>query len=222
MLFLTLIIGIILNAMGYIPPGNINLTVAQLTINKGMRQALYFILSFSIVEVFFTFGMMRFARWVMSDINVNDNVSELKLGTYVDTFMILLFLVMGTITWVNRKKLPKTRAEDNRSKKGSVFYGMLLGVLNPVQIPFWLFFGNYIILHEWITTDYLSLIIFSLGSGMGSALALYGYAHFAKYIQEKFTLSSHLINRAIAIFLFTLALYLIVKQAGIYLHWWVY
>ena len=222
MLFLTLIIGVLLNAMGYIPPGNINLTVAQLTINKGLRQALYFILSFSIVEVFFTFGMMRFARWVMSDIDVNDSVSELKLGTYVDAFMILLFLVMGTITWINRKKTPKTRADDNRSRKGSVFYGALLGVLNPVQIPFWLFFGNYIILHEWIRTDYLSLVIFSLGSGMGSALALYGYAHFAKYIQEKFTLSSYLINRSIAIFLFSLALYLTVKQSGIYMHWWAY
>ncbi|MFA6277679.1 MAG: LysE family transporter [Pedobacter sp.] len=216
MLFLTLLIGIVLNAMGYIPPGNINLTVAQLTINKGMRQALYFILSFSCVEVFFTFGMMRFARWVSSDVNLDANISEVRIGTYVDLFMILLFIVMGTITWVNRKKVPKTRSEDNRSRKGSVFYGMLLGVLNPVQIPFWLFFGNYVILHEWIRTDYLSLVIFSLGSGMGSALALYGYAHFAKYIQEKFALSSHLINRSIALFLFALALYLIIKQTLVY------
>jgi len=216
MLFLTLIIGILLNAMGYIPPGNINLTVAQLTINKGMRQALYFILSFSCVEVFFTFGMMRFARWVSSDVNLDSNISEVRLGTYVDLFMILLFIVMGTITWVNRKKVPKTK-ENNRSKSGSVFYGMLLGVLNPVQIPFWLFFGNYVILHDWIETDYLSLVIFSLGSGMGSALALYGYAHFAKYIQEKFALSSHLVNRSIALFLYALALYLIIKQVVIYL-----
>ncbi|KQC02779.1 LysE family transporter [Pedobacter sp. Hv1] len=216
MLFLTLIIGILLNAMGYIPPGNINLTVAQLTINKGMRQALYFILSFSCVEVFFTFGMMRFARWVSSDVNLDSNISEVRLGTYVDAFMIMLFIVMGTITWVNRKKVPKTKAEDNRSRKGSVFYGMLLGVLNPVQIPFWLFFGNYVILHEWIHTDYLSLVIFSLGSGMGSAVALYGYAHFAKYIQEKFALSSLLVNKSIAIFLWVLALYLIIKQALVY------
>jgi len=217
MLLLTLIIGILLNAMGYIPPGNINLTVAQLTINKGMRQALYFILAFSCVEVFFTFGMMRFARWVSSDVNIDANISDVRLGTYVDVFMIILFVVMGTITWINRKKVPKTKTEDNRSKKGSVFYGMLLGVLNPVQIPFWLFFGNYVILHEWIKTDYLSLIIFSLGSGMGSALALYGYAHFAKYIQEKFALSSHLINKSIAIFLYVLALYFIIKQVVVYL-----
>jgi len=217
MLLLTFIIGVLLNAMGYIPPGNINLTVAQLTINKGMRQALYFILSFSIVEVFFTFGMMRFARWMSSDVSIDANISDVRLGTYVDGFMIMLFIVMGTITWINRKKVPKTRAEDNRSKKGSVFYGMLLGVLNPVQIPFWLFFGNYVILHEWIRTNYLSLIIFSIGSGAGSALALYGYAHFAKYIQEKFALSSHIINRSIALFLWALALYLLIKQTVIYI-----
>ncbi|KIA88610.1 lysine transporter LysE [Pedobacter kyungheensis] len=213
MLFLTFFIGIILNAMGYIPPGNINLTVAQLAINKGMRQVWYFILSFSCVEVFFTFGMMRFARWAMSDINPNEAVSEVRLSTLVDCFMIVMFLVMGTITWKNRKKVPKTSNAKEDKRSGSVLYGLILGVLNPVQIPFWLFFGNYVILHQWIETDYLSLVIFSLGSGVGSALALYLYAHFATYIQEKFALSSLIINKSIAIFLFALAGYLMVKQA---------
>ena len=212
MLFLTFFIGIILNAMGYIPPGNINLTVAQLAINKGMRQVWYFILSFSCVEVFFTFGMMRFARWAMSDINPNEAVSEVRLSTLVDCFMIVMFLVMGTITWRNRKKVPKTSNKKEDKRSGSVLYGLILGVLNPVQIPFWLFFGNYVILHQWNQTDYLSLVIFSLGSGVGSSLALYVYAHFATYIQEKFALSSLIINKSIAIFLFALAAYLVVKQ----------
>jgi threonine/homoserine/homoserine lactone efflux protein len=216
MLLLTFVIGIFLNAVGYIPPGNINLTVAQLTINKGMRQAWYFILSFSFVEVFLTFGMMRFARFISSDVNLNENINEVRLGTFVDGFMIFLFLIMGTITWVNRKKIPKTKGNNN-SRKGSVFYGILLGVVNPVQVPFWLFFGNYVILHNWIQTDYLSLTVFSVGSGIGSAIALYGYAHFSRYVQEKFALSSHLINRSIALFLFALAFYLISKQAFIYL-----
>ncbi len=216
MLFLTLFLGIVLNAMGYIPPGNINLTVAQLTINKGMRQAWSFIFSFSCVEVCFTFGMMRLARWLSSDVNLDANINEVRISTYIDAFMVMLFLIMGTITWRHRNRIPKAK-EDNKSKKGSVFYGMLLGVLNPVQIPFWLFFGNYVILHEWIETDYLSLVIFSLGSGIGSALALYGYAHFARYIQEKFALSSYLINKSIAIFLWVLASYLIIKQVIIFL-----
>ena len=210
MLFLTFFLGVGLNAMGYIPPGNINLAVAQISINKGMRQVWHFILSFSCVEICFTFGMMRFARWAMSDINPNSSISEVKLGTLVDCFMIVLLSVMGIITWVNRKKQVATKGKSKGSD--SVWYGMILGVLNPVQIPFWLFFGNYVILHNWIETDYLSLVLFSIGSGFGSALALYCYAHFATYIQEKFTLSSIVINKSIAIFLFCLAGYLVVKQ----------
>lgn len=212
MLLLTFIIGVLLNAMGYIPPGNINLTLAQLTINRGMRQAWGFILAFSAVEIFFTFGMMRFARWVSSDVDIDSiNIGDLPLSLLIDVFMILLLSTMATITWVNRKKVhePKTTLE---SRKGTVLYGVILGVLNPVQIPFWLFFGNYVILHEWITTDYLSLVIFSLGSGTGSLVALYGYAYFAQYIQDKFTLSSLAINKSIAIFLYGLASYLIIKQ----------
>ena len=211
MLFLTFFLGVGLNAMGYIPPGNINLAVAQISINKGMRQVWHFILSFSCVEICFTFGMMRFARWAMSDINPNSSISEVKLGTLVDCFMIVLLSVMGTITWINRKKQVATKGKSKGSD--SVWYGMILGVLNPVQIPFWLFFGNYVILHNWIETDYLSLVLFSIGSGFGSALALYSYAHFATFIQEKFTLSSIVINKSIAIFLFCLAGYLLVKQA---------
>ena len=214
MLLLTFFIGLLINAIGYIPPGNINLSVAQLTVNKGIKQAWYFILAFSCVEVFFTFGMMRFARWMSSDVSLEFSVYHIEIGTLTDAFMILMFLAMGTITWVRRNRLPKPKEEVKRGS--SVFYGILLGVLNPVQIPTWLFFGNYVIIHQWIRTDYLSLFIFSIGSGLGSAVALYGYAHFARYIQEKFTLSTRLINHAIAILLVVLALCLLVKQALIY------
>jgi threonine/homoserine/homoserine lactone efflux protein len=214
MLLLTFFIGLFINAIGYIPPGNINLSVAQLTVNKGIKQAWYFILAFSCVEVFFTFGMMRFARWMSSDVSLEFSVYHIEIGTLTDAFMILMFLIMGSITWLRRNRLPKPKEEVKRGS--SVFYGILLGVLNPVQIPTWLFFGNYVIIHQWIRTDYLSLFIFSIGSGLGSAIALYGYAHFARYIQEKFTLSTRLINHAIAILLVVLALCLIVKQALIY------
>jgi len=217
MLVLTFLIGVMLNAMGYIPPGNINLTLAQLTINRGMRQAWSFILAFSCIEVFFTFGMMRFARWISSDVDIDAiKVGSFQLSFLVDLFMIVLLSVMGTLAWKNRDKASQPKAGED-SRKGSVLYGVVLGVLNPVQIPFWLFFGNYVILHEWITTDYLSLIIFSFGSGTGSLLALYAYAYFARYIQEKFALSSRLINKCIAIFLYCLAFYLVIKQVVIYL-----
>lgn len=198
MLFLTLFLGIILNMLGYIPPGNINLTVVQITITRGIRQALYFIIAFSSVEVLFTFGVMRFVQWLSS---------EIKLGDIIDVIMILMFGILGVITWRSRKEMPKT----DYSKKDSIRYGMLLGVINPMQIPYWLFVGTYLISHEWINIGYLSLIIFSIGSGIGAGLALYGFARFAQYIQEKFDLSSYIVNKGIAILFFVLSGYHICK-----------
>jgi len=204
MLFLTLFLGILLNMVGYIPPGNINLTVVQITITRGIRQALYFIGAFSTIEILFTFGVMRFVQWLSSEI-VLDNI--------IDVVMIFMFGILGLITWRSRKEMPKA----DYSKKDSIRYGMLLGVLNPMQIPYWLFVGSYLISQEWISTGYLSLSIFSIGSGIGAALALYGFARFAQYIQEKFTLSSYVINKSIAILFFSLSAYHIGKVVYIHL-----
>ncbi|MFM6954225.1 MAG: hypothetical protein ACKOWL_04500 [Sphingobacteriaceae bacterium] len=91
MLLLTFFIGLFINAIGYVPPGNINLSVAQITVNKGIKQAWNFILAFSCVEVFFTFGMMRFARWMSSDVSLNFSVHHIRIGTLTDAFMMLMF-----------------------------------------------------------------------------------------------------------------------------------
>lgn len=204
MLFLTLFLGIILNSIGYIPPGNINLTVVQITITRGIRQALYFIAAFSCVEVLFTIGVMRFVQWLSYEIDVDN---------YIDWVMVLMFMVLGVITWRSRKEMPKA----DYSKKDSIRYGMLLGVLNPMQIPYWLFVGTYLISHEWIDVGYVSLSVFSIGSGIGAALALYGFARFAQYIQTKFTLNNYIVNKAIAGLFFALSAYHIFKL--IYVHY---
>ena len=203
MLFLTFLLGIICNAVGYVPPGNVNLTVVQITIIRGIRQAYAFIISFAIVEMAFTFGVMRFVRWLES---------EFKFGEVIDIVMIVMFGVLGVITWKSRKEMPKT----DYSKKDSIKYGAILGVVNPMQIPYWLFLGTYLISHQWIEINYLSLIIFSIGSGIGAALTLYGFAHFAVYIQEKFELSSYIVSKAIAFLFFALSGYHIVKV--VYIH----
>jgi len=204
MLLLTLFLGVILNFIGYIPPGNINLTVVQITITRGIKQALYFIAAFSCVEILFTFGVMRFVQWLSS---------EIKLGDIIDVIMILMFGILGVITWRSRKEMPKA----DYSKKDSIRYGLLLGVINPMQIPYWLFVGTYLISHEYINTGYLSLSIFSVGSGIGAALALYGFSRFAQYIQERFELSSYRVNKGIALLFFALSVYHIGKVVYIHL-----
>jgi threonine/homoserine/homoserine lactone efflux protein len=199
MIFLTFFIGAFANFIGYIPPGNINLTLVQITVNRGLKQAVMFIISFSCVEFFFTYFIMHAAKWLSG---------QVRLDTVIDWVMVVLFGVLGTITWIHRKKPPET----NYSEHESIKYGILLGFLNPMQVPFWMITGTYLITHQWILDGRLALVIFSIGAAAGAFLALFLYAKFAKYIQRKFVLSTRLINTSIAILFFAFAAYHVVKQ----------
>ena len=200
MIFLTFFIGLIANFIGYIPPGNINLSVVQIAINRGIKQVLQFLIAFSSVEFFFTYFIMHAADWLSHQLNLN---------TAIDMVMIVLFGVMGTITWINRKKAPETK---DSSEHDSLKYGILLGFLNPMQIPFWMITGTYLITHQWIEINRLALIIFSIGSAAGAFLCLFIYAKSARYIQSKLALSNQVINTSIAILFFAFAGYHVVKQ----------
>ena len=95
MLFITFILGLVVNFIGYIPPGNINLTLIQIAINRGNKQALYFIAAFAGVEFFFTLFIIHAASWLSTQIN---------LSNIIDWIMIVLFSTLAIITWINRKK----------------------------------------------------------------------------------------------------------------------
>lgn len=199
MIFLTFFIGLIVNFIGYIPPGNINLTLVQITINRGMKQALQFITAFACAEFIFTFAIMHGAKWLSE---------QMHLDFIIDMVMIVLFLTLGTITWLNRNKPPKTKY----SAKESIRYGLILGFINPMQIPFWMIAGTYLIAHEWIVSGNFALVVFSLGSAGGAFLCLFLYARFARYIQSKFEISTRALNTGIAILFFCFAGYQIVKH----------
>lgn len=199
MLFVTLILGLAINFIGYIPPGNINLTLVQIAINRGQKQALYFISAFSFVEFFFTWFIIHAANWLSG---------QLKLDTVIDWVMIILFSALAIITWRDRKKAPST----NYSRYDSMKYGFILGFVNPMQIPFWMICGTYVIAHGWILTGTLPLIVFSVGSAAGAFLCLLIYAKAAGYIQRKFELSTQIINSCIAVLFFAFALFHIIKQ----------
>lgn len=199
MLFLNFLIGVVVNFIGYVPLGNVNLTVVQLTINRGVKAAMYFIVSFSIMEFFFTYAIMYFADWF---------ATQDRLLYWLDWILIFVFLLLGSLSWFNTSKKEK---EVHYSNNDSIKYGIILGIVNPMQIPFWMIGGTYLISKGWIGTGNGALAVFSLGSALGSFLCLFAFSKFSKYLHERFAFSSRVINRSIAIVFFALAAYHIVK-----------
>lgn len=188
-------VGVVVSFLGYIPPGNINLTAMQLSINKSIKQALTFITTFSVFEAVFTYILMRFAAWFAQKKDI------LEILNWI---LIVVFIVLGVLTWYKgQQNSPKQK---EYKKRAAVRAGIILGIFNPIQIPFWAIAGTFLISHNLITKEGFGLQLFSIGSGIGAFLCLYLYAKFAVYIQTKFSLSSKIINHGIAIVFFSLAI----------------
>lgn len=174
----------------------------QISINKGMKQALIFITSFAVVEGIFTYILMRFAAWF---------ASKKELIHWLGWILVAVFIVMGTLSWIESNKNQKHNEKDI-SNKDSIRTGILLGIFNPMIIPFWMIGGTYLIAKNWITTESIGLELFAIGASVGSFLCLYLFARFAQYIQNRFSFSNKIINRSIAIIFFCLAIFQTVKE----------
>ncbi len=194
-------VAVIVNFLGYIPPGNINLTAVSISVNKGFKQALVFAITFSIVEAVFTYFLMRFAQWF---------AAKEVLIFWLDWLLIIIFVLLGINSLKSSKK--ENIPTENSRKRDSIKTGIILGIFNPVQIPFWLIAGSYLIANEWITTKGIGLEIFALGAALGAFCSLYLFARFANYTQNKFSLSKHSINKYIAGMFFLLALIQLFRQ----------
>lgn len=200
MLLLTFFVAVIVNFVGYIPLGNINLTAMQISLNKGLKQVTIFAISFALVEGIFTYILMRFAEWFAK--------KQEFLG-WLEWIMVGIFLLMGTLSYLQSRKEAKPITDDK--KRDSIKTGILLGVFNPMIIPFWTIGGTYLIAHNWITTKGPALIIFAIGASIGSFGCLYLFGRFAQYIQNKFSFSHRIINRSIAYMFFALAILQMVR-----------
>lgn len=196
MLLQNLIVAIVVNFIGYLPFGNINLTAVQLSTNRGLKQALIFVSTFSVFEAFFTYLLLQFAEWF---------AERKDLIHWLDWILVVIFAILGVSAWRSAGKRDFQEKERCR-KRDSIRLGIILGIFNPMQIPFWMIGGTYLISNGWVDPDNLGLEVFAVGAAIGAFLALYLFARFAIYIKEKFSLSSKAINKSVAIIFFILIL----------------
>ena len=189
MFFQNLIVALVVNFIGYLPFGNINLTTVQVSANKGLKQALTFISTFAIFEACFTYLLLQFADWF---------AEKKELMHWLDWILIFIFIILGINAWTSSSKQNFKENEKYR-KRDSIRLGIILGLFNPMQIPFWMIGGTYLISNGWIVSDHWGLEVFAIGAAIGAFLALYLFARFAIYIKEKFSLSSKAINKSVAV-----------------------
>ena len=155
------IIGLIFSFLGSVPPGTLNVCVLQLGIENKIAAALRFALAVSIVEYPYTWIAVQFEYWITSSPVVTENF---QLITAIVMTVLGVFML-----WTARK--PSTFSV--RFNESGFRRGMILSILNPMAIPFWVGITAYLKAQEWIDLSTTGLLhTYVLGTAVGAMLLL--------------------------------------------------
>lgn len=173
-LLLYFLIAFVISAIGSIPIGLITLNIAQKTIEKGEKAGWQVALGATIMEFIYTvvalYGLDIFS--IKNDWN-----------GYIQVGSAILFIALGIYYWT--KKIKPLDAPLTSRQTIDFLQGILVGTLNLLVIPFWLFIGIWLTSNGMIFHQTSLILSFSLGSALGALLTFVGYIKGSSYLIKK-------------------------------------
>ncbi len=124
--------------MGSVPPGTINLTVLQLGLEKKLSIALRFGAAAALIEYPYGWIAVKFATLIMSSPSI------------VVNFQLISGSVMVVLGILNLWAAAKPTSFSVRFSNSGFRRGFILGLLNPMAIPFWIAMTAYLKSQRWI------------------------------------------------------------------------
>ena len=189
------IIGFVFSFLGSIPPGIMNLCVLQLGLEKKVAVALRFSLAVMIIEYPYTWIGVVFENWITSNPAIIENFQ--LITAVVMTLMGLLNI------WAARKPTEFT----TRFNESGFRRGLILSILNPMAIPFWIGVTAYLKAQRWIDLSTTGLLhTYILGTALG-AMALLTVFTFLAHRLSGYITNGKLVKLVPGITLLALGLY---------------
>ena len=163
------LIGLIFSFLGSIPPGTLNLAVLQLGMEHKIKTAIRFSLAVAIIEYPYAWIAVVFEDWVTSSPLIIDNF---QLITAV------VMIVIGAFTLWSARKPSEFSVRFNES---GFRRGIILSILNPMAIPFWIGITAYLKAQGWVDLSTQSLLhSYVFGTSVGVIILLVLFTFLAK------------------------------------------
>jgi len=135
MLFQTLLVAFIVSYIGSIPPGSINVSVMQLSMLKKHRAAIFFSLAASLTEFLYAGITVQFHIFL----NTHPTISD-----YFKIITSLALIVLGLWNLLSKQTSSSVEVNTKLTGRHGFMRGLILGILNPMTIPFWLAITTYL------------------------------------------------------------------------------
>jgi threonine/homoserine/homoserine lactone efflux protein len=176
---LNFLVGFFFSFIGSIPPGTINLTIVQLGLEKKLAIAWRFALAASIMEYPYAWIAVEFAEMITTSPVLVENMQLITA---------IVMTVLGILTlWAASKPTKLTSAVG----ESGYMRGVILSILNPLAIPFWVGTTAYLDSVSWIELSTpIRLHSYLVGLCVGTFIILMLMAYLAKKVMSQFQQST--------------------------------
>ncbi len=193
------LVGVIISFIGSIPPGTLNLAVLQLGMEQKVKTALRFALAVSIIEYPYAWISVVFEDWVTSS------------PLIVDNFQLITAIVMTVIGAFSIWSARKPSEFSVRFNESGFRRGIILSILNPMAIPFWVAYTAFLKSQGWIDLSTPWLVhSYVLGTAVGVMILLIIFAFLAKRLAH-YVKDNRIVKMVPGVTLLVLGLYAFIK-----------
>jgi len=177
--------GLIACFIGGIPLGIINMSVVNITLKKSAKSAYHFALGSSIVEIFEASVAIIFGLAIEG---------FLRDHQLLQSIIFFAFVLLG-IYFLIKKPKPVFYESPSNKTSSEFFKGVVVALLNPQAIPFWLFALAFVAPYHIIDFVGSNLYFFLGGVFIGKLLALTLFTKGANYIKTHLSQSSQILDK---------------------------
>ncbi|HEU5291182.1 MAG TPA: LysE family transporter [Cyclobacteriaceae bacterium] len=151
------LIAFLFSFLGSIPPGTLNLTVLQLGLEKKINIAWRFAAAAAFIEYPYAWLAVAFESYITASPMVLNN------------FKLISAVVMIALGGLNIWSAYKPTVFTEKFQQSGFRRGVILGILNPLALPFWIAVTAYLSVQGWIDlTGHVRLHLYLLGVSVGA------------------------------------------------------
>lgn len=157
------LLGFIFSFIGSIPPGTLNVLVLKMGLEGRTAIAMRFALAVAIIEYPYAWIGVQFEYWLASSPVITEN------------FQLITAIVMTVLGISSLRPGTSSSTMVKKFNESGFRRGIVLSLLNPMAIPYWMAFTAYMKAQHWIdlsTTGLLHLYVFGTSVGTMALLSL--------------------------------------------------
>ncbi len=194
------LLGFITSFLGTLTPSMLNMTTAKISLTKSKTDAIKFAIGVSLVVLLQVYIAILFTKFLRSN------------PAFVQSLQKIAIVIFAGLSFYFYRESKKQKEATYKERAGNSFLiGLLLSALNMFSIPFYCGVTTALDVAGWLQFSQLNILIFVVGSALGTFSLLAMYASYAKTIQAKSKGIAKNLNLILSILTGSLALFTILK-----------